>query len=185
MPLVSTTVSTSSSDFDFFPISREFSFLPSTTTSSSSSSFFSGDLEPDFDDPERLLGRLEEFSLSFERDLDLDCDADLDLDLCFRRLCFFFSLDFDLDECFLCLCFLERFSLQTSQFFFSTLDCELSSSSLALSSFMYTDFRTFASSSEIKLIFTWLTFSSGSKIVYDRTDHAQNISADRHQVQFE
>ena len=164
MPLVSTTVSTSSSDFDFFPISREFSFLPSTTTSSSSSSFFSGDLEPDFDDPERLLGRLEELSLSFERDLDLDCDADLDLDLCFRRLCFFFSLDFDLDECFLCLCFLERFSLQTSPFFFSTLDCELSSSSLALSSFMYTDFRTFASSSEIKLIFTWLTFSSGSKI---------------------
>lgn len=86
------------------------------------------------------------------RDLERDCERDSDRDLCFRFLCFFLSFDFDF-ECFLCLCFLERFSFKTSPFFLSAFEQESSSPSFSLlSSIMYTDFKTFASSSETKLI---------------------------------
>ena len=151
------TVSKASLDFKLF---RSLSELRSLSSSSALSfcrtksawSISSGDF--DLDESGRLFCGLE-FPCSVERDLDLERDSelDLDLDLRFRFLCFFLSLDFDLDECFLCLCFLERFStLGISTSSLSNFIEEFNSSTFPLSSFMYTDFKTLASSSEIKLM---------------------------------
>ena len=153
------TVSKASLDFKLF---RSLSELRSLSSSSALSfcrtksawSISSGDF--DLDESGRLFCGLE-FPCSVERDLDLERDSeldlDLDLDLRFRFLCFFLSLDFDLDECFLCLCFLERFStLGISTSSLSNFIEEFTSSTFPLSSFMYTDFKTLASSSEIKLM---------------------------------
>ena len=110
-------------------------------------------MERELGERERFLDCFKDspFSIERERDLERDCERVLDLDLCFRFLCFFLSLDF---ECFLCLCFLERFSFETSPLLLSVLLQESRSSSFPpLPSVLYTDFKTFASSSETKLIF--------------------------------
>lgn len=131
-------------------MSGGFSF--SKTKSSSISSGVNGDLERELGVRERFLDFFKDSPLSIERERDLerDCERVLDLDLCFRFLCFFLSLDL----CFLCLCFLERFSFETSPLLLSAfLEESRSSSFPTLPSIMYTDFKTFASSSETKLIF--------------------------------
>lgn len=134
-------------------MSGGFSF--SRTKSSSISSGVIGDLERELGERERFLDFFKDSPLSIERERDLerDCERVLDLDLCFRFLCFFLSLDL---ERFLCLCFLERFSFETSPLLLSAfLEESRSSSFPTFPSIMYTDFKTFASSSETKLIFLY------------------------------